>query len=184
MSKLLKRGIPLILLLGFVWMMMGNPPYSQLGYAPEQPFNYNHKLHAGDYKIDCQYCHTGVKTGKKAGVPSISICMNCHNSVGFEEMPKLDDLRDNYWDKSKSPEWIRVHNMPDHVRFSHMPHVKAFHKEGEPTKEACKPCHGDIASMEVVTRVKALNMGFCVDCHKQEDMVKLGAKRNCSTCHY
>lgn len=180
-TKAGKIGIPVILILGFFWVMMGMPPAARIGFAPEQPIHYSHKLHAGDYNIDCQYCHTGVTTGKKAGVPPVSVCMNCHGSVGFES-EELNNLRDNYYYENKSPEWIRVHNMPDHVRFSHAPHINRLSKKGEPTKEVCKQCHGDVASMEVVEQVESLNMGFCVDCHEQNE--ELGAKINCSTCHY
>ncbi len=176
----MKIGVPVLLLLGFFWVMMGMPPAARIGFAPEQPINYSHKLHAGDYNIDCQYCHTGVTTGRKAGVPSTNICMNCHNFVGME-IAELNKLRE-FYDNKKSPEWIRVHNLPDHVRFSHGPHVNRLSKPGEPTKEVCKHCHGDIATMPVVTQVKSLNMGFCVKCH--EDNAELGAKINCSTCHY
>ncbi|MCY7349609.1 MAG: c-type cytochrome, partial [Cytophagaceae bacterium] len=50
------------------------------GYAPKQPIAYSHKLHAGQYKIDCNYCHTGVNKGMSANIPSANICMNCHNA--------------------------------------------------------------------------------------------------------
>ncbi|MES0488766.1 MAG: cytochrome c3 family protein [Leptospirales bacterium] len=186
-GKALKIGIPIFLLGGLIWAMMGNYPYAQIGYGPKQPVEYSHKKHAGDFNMDCQYCHTGVTTGKKAGVPSINICMNCHVSVGFKEdmftpLDKLQPLHDK-WDAGESPQWVRIHNMPDHVRFSHAPHVNSLSKPGEPTKEVCKTCHGDVASMEVVEQVESLNMGFCVSCHKEKRETH-DTRMNCSTCHY
>lgn len=179
-SKLIKIGIPVVLISGFIWVMMGFPPNPRVGYAPEQPIKYSHKIHAGDYNIDCQYCHTGVTMGRKAAVPSLNICFNCHEIVG-DGKPEVEKLR-KYWDENKVPNWVRIHNLPDHVRFSHQPHIHALLKPGQPSKEACKPCHGDIASMEVVEQAKPINMGFCISCHRENE--KLGARVDCSTCHY
>ncbi|MDH4199002.1 MAG: cytochrome C [Spirochaetia bacterium] len=194
-SKLLKVGIPVFLIGGFTWVMMGFPPNPRVGYAPEQPIKYSHKLHAGQYNIDCQYCHTTVTMGKKAAVPSLNICFNCHEVVGDKGTFNTGDKNTDklyegeveklraYWDKNQVPNWIRIHNLPDHVRFSHQPHIHAFLKPGQPTKEVCKLCHGDIASMEVVRQDKPVNtMGFCISCHR--DNKALGAQVNCSTCHY
>ncbi|MDH4261642.1 MAG: cytochrome C [Spirochaetia bacterium] len=191
-SKLLKIGIPVVLISGFIWVMMGYPPNPRVGYAPIQPIQYSHKVHAGKYNMDCQYCHTGVTMGKKAAVPSLNICFNCHEIVG-DNVDTGDKKTDafytgeikklrKYWEDNKVPEWIRIHNLPDHVRFSHQPHIHALLKPGQATKEACKPCHGDIATMEVVEQVKPLNMGFCISCHRENKA--LGARVDCSTCHY
>jgi len=190
-NTFMKIGIPVFLLLGFVWVIMGMPPHSRIGFAPEQPIHYSHKLHAGDLGMDCQYCHSTVSFSKKAAVPSSNICLNCHATIRerynektdeFEPLPQIDKLYNEYIDKGESPQWVRVHNLPDHVRFSHAPHIKAFLEKGQESKEACKLCHGDIASMEVVTQVKSLNMGYCVSCHRENK--DKGAKVNCSTCHY
>ena len=53
----------------------------QQGYAPTQPIAFSHKVHAGDFQIDCNYCHTGVRESKNANIPSVNICMNCHSSI-------------------------------------------------------------------------------------------------------
>ena len=34
----------------------------QQGYAPKQPIAFSHKIHAGQYEIDCKYCHIGGRT--------------------------------------------------------------------------------------------------------------------------
>ena len=196
MKKTLKITIKVLIVLGLVWLLFG--PAKQIGYAPEQPFAYNHKIHAGDYKIDFQYCHSTVTYSKKAGIPGTNVCMNCHRAVLGYYNPKnkaaakrIGDLLTNYWGKNKSPEWTRIHNMPDHVRFSHAPHVKALLKPGAETKTACIPCHGDVSTMDVVQQRESLNMGFCVNCHRTPaskgyvaDYTKDGAKTNCGICHY
>jgi len=201
MKKALKITINVLVFLGLAWLLFG--PAKQIGYAPEQPFAYNHKIHAGDYKIDCQYCHSTVTYSKKAGIPGTNVCMNCHSSgvLGFRPFANKSDgkrvqkligeLSNNYWSKSKSPEWTRIHNMPDHVRFSHAPHVKALLKPGAETKTACIPCHGDVATMDVVAQQESLNMGFCVNCHRTPtdkgfvaEYAKNGVGTNCGMCHY
>jgi mono/diheme cytochrome c family protein len=50
-------------------------------YMPDQPIKFSHKVHAGQNKIDCQYCHSTAAMGKSAGIPSASLCMNCHKVV-------------------------------------------------------------------------------------------------------
>ena len=56
-------------------------PGNQQGYAPEQPIAFSHRLHAGELKIACLYCHFGAEKGQHAGFPATSICMNCHRLV-------------------------------------------------------------------------------------------------------
>jgi cytochrome c2 len=130
-------------------------------YAPKQPIPFSHKLHAGKYKIDCNYCHTGVTKGKQANIPSLNICMNCHSQIktGPSGDKALADLRDHY--ARKTPvKWVRVHNLPDLAYFNHSQHVKVGGIE-------CKTCHGDIDSMDVVRQHSNLTMGWCINCHRE-----------------
>src|SRR5881394_701548 len=48
------------------------------GYAPAQPIAFPHRVHAGDNKIPCLYCHSAARTSRHAGIPSANVCMNCH----------------------------------------------------------------------------------------------------------
>jgi len=110
----------------------------QQGYAPEQPIKFSHKLHACQYEIDCQYCHSGASKGKSAVIPSTNVCMNCHKGIsegpvyGKTEIQKIYDRvgwdpEEQQYDESKITEgpveWVRIHNLPDHVYFNHSQHV-------------------------------------------------------------
>ena len=64
-----------------------SPEMSAIGYAPEQPVPYSHKLHAGDLGIDCRYCHVGVERSPVAMVPATTTCMNCHTQVHGSNHP-------------------------------------------------------------------------------------------------
>jgi mono/diheme cytochrome c family protein len=97
------------------------------GYQPIQPIKFSHQLHAGINKVDCQYCHSGAFTSKNASIPSLNVCMNCHNYVTASEKydgktsPEimkiynaLDYNEDTqvYGTETKPIEWIRIHNLP------------------------------------------------------------------------
>lgn len=131
------------------------------GYAPEQPIKFSHKLHAGQYEINCNYCHTGVYAGKGGNVPSANICMNCHNAIKREspEIQKIYRALEN----NEPIQWVRVHNLPDLAYFNHSQHTNVGGL-------ACKNCHGEIEKMEVVEQRSSLTMGWCIDCHRQSDV--------------
>lgn len=56
-------------------------------------------------------------------------------------------------------EWIRIHNMPDHVYFNHSQHVSVG-------QVACQTCHGTVENMEVMAQDAPLSMGWCINCHR------------------
>jgi len=60
-------------------------------------------------------------------------------------------------------EWIRVHNLPDHVYFSHAQHVKVGKLE-------CQQCHGPVEEMDLVEQHSPLSMGWCINCHKETEV--------------
>jgi mono/diheme cytochrome c family protein len=137
----------------------------QPGYSPDQPILFSHKVHAADNKIDCKYCHTSVMKSRHAGIPSVSVCMNCHNVVrqgrntGTAEIEKIYKSIET----GKPIEWIKVHNLPDHTYFNHAQHVNAG-------KVACESCHGDVKTMDRITQVQMLSMGWCIDCHRKTEV--------------
>lgn len=128
------------------------------GYAPEQPIAFSHKIHAGKYKIDCNYCHTGVRKSKNANIPSLNICMNCHSAIKTEspEIKKIYAAIEN----NKPIEWVRVHNLPDLAYFNHSQHVVVG-------GVACQTCHGPVEKMKVIRQHARLTMGWCVKCHRR-----------------
>jgi mono/diheme cytochrome c family protein len=128
------------------------------GYAPTQPIAFSHKLHAGEYKINCNYCHTGVYKSKSANIPSANICMNCHNAIK-QESPEIQKIYKAI-SSGKPIEWVRVHNLPDLAYFNHSQHVKVGGVE-------CKQCHGEVEKMEVVQQYSPLTMGWCINCHRE-----------------
>ena len=158
------------------------------GYEPDQPIAFSHKLHAGDYGIDCRYCHTAVEQGKPASVPSLDICMNCHLSVKVQS-PLIQNLRKTYEEK-KPVAWQKVHLLPDFVKFNHSLHIKALAgrfsvgalpPSGEQFRKTCHACHGRVEVMDVMYQKESLSMGWCVQCHRKPENQ---APINCSTCHY
>lgn len=143
----------------------------QQGYAPAQPIAFSHALHAGQYEIACQYCHTGVEIGKSANIPSANICMNCHThiqNVGGKEgiSPEIAKIYAAV-DNNQPIEWVRVHNLPDLAYFNHSQHVAVGGIE-------CQTCHGPIQEMEVVGQHSSLTMGWCIDCHRQTEVATQG----------
>ncbi|MBC7570714.1 MAG: c-type cytochrome [Spirosoma sp.] len=133
----------------------------QQGYAPKQPIAYSHKLHAGQYKIDCNYCHIGVNKGKSATIPAANICMNCHGVIK-KESPEIQKIYAAI-EQNRPIEWIRVHNLPDLAYFNHAQHVNVGNVQ-------CTTCHGEIEKMEVVEQRSSLTMGWCIDCHRKTEV--------------
>jgi mono/diheme cytochrome c family protein len=130
----------------------------QQGYAPKQPIAFSHKLHAGQYEIDCGYCHTGVYKNKNATIPSANICMNCHNAIK-QASPEIKKIY-RAIEKDQPIEWVRVHNLPDLAYFNHAQHTNV-------AGLACEKCHGEVKEMEVVQQRAPLTMGWCINCHRE-----------------
>lgn len=157
----------------------------QKDYEPVQPIYYSHKVHAGINQINCLYCHGNAWESKSATIPAVNVCMNCHKTIneytkgpklydkngqevnGTAEIAKLykyagfDPAKPNNWDpaKAKPIEWVRIHNLPDHVYFNHSQHIKAGNVQ-------CQTCHGNIPEMDEVKQFSELSMGWCVNCHR------------------
>jgi len=132
-----------------------------LGYEPDQPIKFSHKVHAGQNKINCKYCHSEAMESKSAGIPSSDLCLNCHTIIkkgantGETEIAKIYKA----FQDGKAVEWIRVSKLPDHVFFSHAQHVNAGQLE-------CAECHGKVEEMGRLQQVNDLSMGWCLDCHR------------------
>jgi mono/diheme cytochrome c family protein len=206
----------------------------QQNYMPKQPVFYSHKVHAGVNQINCLYCHAGAEKSRQAMIPSTNVCMNCHKQIseytgteklityegkevnGTEEIHKL--YKAAGWDPAKKAynrdakgnilatpiEWVKIHNLPDHVYFNHSQHVAVG-------KVQCQSCHGAIQEMDEVHQASDLSMGWCINCHrnttvqfkendyysifqKYHDEIKSGKREGvteaelggteCQKCHY
>lgn len=156
------------------------------GYEPIQPIHYSHRIHAGDNKIECKYCHSSARKSKHSGIPSLNVCMNCHKSIyevapatlaegkqfGVdynEEIDKLyaavgwDEENQKYTGESQPVEWIRIHNLPDFAYFNHSQHVEVGQIE-------CQTCHGPVEEMEIMSQFSPLTMGWCINCHRETNV--------------
>ena len=136
-----------------------SPVTTHVGYQPEQPVPYSHKLHVGELGMDCRYCHNTVEQAAFAAVPPTQTCMNCHSSVRTESA-KLAPVRESYA-TGKPVEWIKVHDLPEFVYFNHSAHVNRG--------IGCVSCHGRIDQTEVVHQVEMLSMGWCLECHRNPE---------------
>ncbi|WP_232831735.1 c-type cytochrome [Taibaiella helva] len=183
-------GIILLCLAGYWIVNGAVNTGRQQNYMPKQPIFYSHKVHAGVNQINCQYCHAGAEKSRQAMIPSTNVCMNCHKQIseytgeeklityegkevnGTEEIHKL--YKAAGWDPEKKQyirdaagnikatpiEWIKIHNLPDHVYFNHSQHVAVG-------KVQCQTCHGAIQEMDEVHQAADLSMGWCINCHRQ-----------------
>ncbi len=157
------------------------PPQRAAGHRPEQPIHFSHVTHVQKNKMECQYCHWSVGKAGYAAIPEVQTCAGCHASLVPGAPPRIPGTTDeqktqikklvDYWEQGRAIEWVKVHVMPDYIRFNHKRHVKAG--------VTCQQCHGQVPKMEVVERATSMKMGWCVDCHRQK-----GATIDCYACHY
>jgi cytochrome c551/c552 len=158
----------------------------QKTYEPKQPIYFSHKVHSGINQISCLYCHGNAWESRHATVPSVNVCMNCHKAIqSFEKSGKIyDEAGDEIngtmeiqklykyagfdpanaakWNASmaKPIEWVKIHNLPDHVFFSHAQHVHAGNVQ-------CQTCHGAVTEMDELKQFAELSMGWCINCHRE-----------------
>jgi len=177
--------ILLLFILGGYWLVQGAIGLGRTkDYQPEQPIFYSHKVHAGINQISCLYCHGNAWEGKHATPPALNVCMNCHAAIndytkgpklyredgsevdGTAEIQKLysytgyDPKTGRYnTEHAKPVEWTKIHNLPDHVFFSHAQHIRAG-------KVQCQTCHGPIQEMNEVKQFADVSMGWCINCHR------------------
>jgi len=135
----------------------------------EQPIAFSHRVHTTANAIPCQLCHTYARRGPVAGIPSVQRCVQCHLTI-TPDAPEIARLM-AFWEAREPIAWLRVHDLPDYVRFTHKRHVAAG--------VACETCHGDVARMDAAVQTAPLTMGWCVSCHQERS-----ASIDCLTCHY
>jgi hypothetical protein len=109
-----------------------------------------------------------------AGLPAVQVCAGCHIPGGQPlvraEKPEVQKLV-AYWKEQRPIPWVRIYDLPDHVHFPHMRHVKAG--------VICQDCHGPVETMTEVTLNQPLRMGWCIQCHREKQV-----RTDCFVCHY
>ena len=136
-----------------------SPKYTDVGYQPEQPVPFSHRLHAGELGLDCRYCHSTVEQAAHAAIPSTDTCMNCHTTVQTESLA-LRPVRESHA-TGEPIEWVRVHMLPDYAYFDHSVHLAAG--------VGCSSCHGRVDQMDIVRQEEPLSMSWCLSCHRDAE---------------
>ena len=137
---------------------------------PAQPIEFSHVIHAGSYRIDCQYCHADARRSPYAGLPSVERCMGCHKIVAAQGNPEVQKLH-AHWNQKQPIPWVRIHKLPGFVYFPHKRHIAKGLE--------CQECHGPVERMQRVAQVAPLTMGWCVQCHAERR-----APLDCVNCHH
>jgi hypothetical protein len=158
--------------------VLGYAFYRPVRLGPEQPVAFSHRFHVAEKQVSCLFCHFGAVNTDRAGVPPLETCMLCHQHV-ITEHPMIVHLREAY-DADRPVQWVRVTGvpdlvvlkrpMPDFVFFSHAAHVRQGFDCGE--------CHGDVRGMDRLRQARTIDMGFCMQCHRDHQ-----ASTDCLVCH-
>lgn len=197
-DKKLKLAITGLLVLAAVgavsFYFLRHPSVMDVGYRPQQPVPFDHRLHVSDLGISCVYCHTSVETSPHSTVPTTQTCMNCHISVKADS-PKLQLVRESH-EQNIPIEWVRIHKLPDYAFFNHSRHINAGID--------CASCHGEVEKQGVIVQKQPLTMGWCLDCHREPETFSVRTReitgvdvdpallarplrqgpQNCSSCHH
>src|SRR5215469_8664522 len=138
--------------------------------TPVQPMAFPHSKHIAN-GMRCMTCHIGVNKGAVAGIPSVKLCMGCHELLATDR-PEVKKLT-AYYNSGLDISWMRVYGFASsaHVQFNHSPHIRAGID--------CSHCHGDVANMTIAVRAVKIDMGFCIRCHRAKQV-----STDCVTCHF
>ncbi len=216
----MQRVITLILGIGlsFSLLVLGSGmrswrlPGNQQGYAPKQPIDFSHRLHAGELQMDCRFCHWNAQQSRFAGIPSSDTCMKCHNFVTAAFDVLQDEIKKADKEKRKpkmiiSPELRKLYESlglgedlkpldgatPESiawVRVHNLPDYVYFDHSAHVTAGVtCQRCHGPVESTERMRQAETLSMSWCINCHREANEKGINgqamhAATNCATCHY
>ncbi len=198
-------GLGGLAVLGAVVFLVGNAWFGlPVGaQAPDQPIAFPHTVHAGSVEqgglgLDCTFCHRNADKGPAATIPTVQQCMFCHaqvKGIAPTAQAQISILRDAA-QAGQPIDWVRVHRLPDHVQFVHDVHIRLLMANPDKVVNAsspltlladgtvnaaqtCSTCHGAVGTMVKVQQVRALKMGDCVNCHRQNN-----GPTDCAICHY
>lgn len=187
-------------------------PGNQQGYEPAQPIAYSHRLHAGELKIDCLYCHSNAMRSRHAGIPSGNVCLNCHVKVRAsfgavrqeDESAAKENRKPNVLTSTELQKLYFAMGVggqgeinPETIsrsiswnRVHSLPDFVYFdHRAHVTVGVACQTCHGPVETMERMRQFSSLRMGWCVNCHREANQTGIQGRRvnasiDCATCHY
>lgn len=120
----------------------------------------------------CMNCHKGInkyegpdKLVREDGVAidGTAEIQKLYEYAGWNPTTRqynADKNGDGIPDGAKPIEWVKIHNLPDHVYFNHSQHIKVG-------KQQCQTCHGNVQEMDEVSQFSTLSMGWCVNCHRE-----------------
>lgn len=156
----------------FVFFVLGVASFLGLQHAatPTQPIVFNHAKHVSN-GVACTDCHAGVQSQAKATLPSIDICIGCHQ-VALTSSAEEERIR-TAAAAGQELKWVQLTQTAPHVFFSHRRHVAVAHLP-------CAECHG---AMEQATKpperpFRVFNMSACIGCHQQHRV-----NADCNDCH-
>jgi hypothetical protein len=155
-ASLVLTGLIVIALGVTLDQLQRSPWVTRQGQRADQPIPFSHKHHVQGLGLQCQYCHTTVEKSSYAGIPPTRTCMNCHAQI-WTNAQLLEPVRQS-WNTGQSIPWIKVHDLPDFVYFSHEIHVNKG--------IGCESCHGKVDEMPLMYEQNTLQMEWCLDCHR------------------
>jgi hypothetical protein len=155
-ASLVLTGLIVIALGVTLDQLQRSPWVTRQGQRAEQPVPFSHRHHVEGLGLQCQYCHTTVEKSSYAGIPPTRTCMNCHAQI-WTNAQLLEPVRES-WATGQSIPWIKIHDLPDFVYFSHEIHVNKG--------IGCASCHGRVDEMPLMYAQNTLQMEWCLDCHR------------------
>ncbi len=132
-----------------------------------QPIAFSHRLHA-EQGATCRLCHPSARRESKAGLPSSSACMVCHEKLPVEstDLGRLFEFHQ----RSEVIPWVRQTALAADTFFSHRYHLGAG--------AHCSDCHGKVEERDTLTDQEPMSMAVCVGCHLSD-----GVPTDCGFCH-
>ena len=171
MNRSLWQSVSILILTALVAITIGilySKGSADSAAQDRQPIPFSHAFHAGELGLDCLYCHRSAHQSPTAGIPSLHLCMGCHQNIEAKQSG-IQTLLD-HWRQKQPVSWVRLQRLPDFVYFTHERHLAHGLQ--------CSTCHGEVKQMTSTPRAATYEMGWCLSCHQQRE-----APRDCLTCH-